>query len=414
LSIKELQPDFRHTDSYQEHLAARKKRLYIRRQLNIPLLLCSIAGVAIFLGAGKYWHEHKKLQLADVFLQRAEDLESQEKWPQAMAYLQRYLWIKPDDLDKRLQIIDLFEKGLQTPRDRSRLSTMLYEMLGLVPQRLDLRLRLAENLLALRDYSRAEGEARTVEESAQEGSTQQARAKRLIALSLFPRARASAGLHNRNANPVLSGTEKDQWARQAKGVSIGLAAQALADALEDFPGDVELAAVTAEFYRKYQSTLNSESLDAAKYADGVMERLLQKRSENPDALVSVYLYRTRYKLPEAQSQLTQSLQLAPNHHQALLLSAAEAVRQADSHQEALDAASGNLQKAIDAQPKDHRAYVLIARLLARTGDLDGSIKILQEGKQQVGASNIALGQELTSMLFEAKKIPPKRKPFWRS
>ena len=394
-------------DAGVERLAAQENGRSSHRQLNVPLLLFSLTLFAVLLVAGKFWHTHKKLQLADAFLQRADQLESEEKWPQAMTYLQRYLWINPDDLDKRLQLIDVFEKGVQSPRDQKRLSSMLYELLGLIPERTDLRLRLAKSFLAQRGYDKAEKEARTAIRSAGNDSTQLAQARRLIALSLYPRARESVGSLEENQSTQLSAKEKNNspWARRAEGVSIGSAAQALADSLEDLPGDIELATVTAEFYRRYQSTLNSKSLNAAKFADGVMERLLQEKSHDPDALVSNYHYRSRYKLVDAKACLAKALELAPDHSQALILNAAESARQADSPQEALDVARSNLLRAIDGQPKDNQAYIVLSRLQSRAGDLDGSIQTLQEGKQRVGASNFLLGRELTSRLFEAKKLP---------
>ena len=169
--------------------------------------------------------------------------------------------------------------------------------------------------------------------------------KRLIALSLYPRASESAGSGGEDSSAPSVLTESSSWARRAEGVSIELAAKALADSVEDFPGDVDLAAVTAEYYRKYQNVLNSENLDAAKFADGVMEKLLQEGSKDPDVLVRVYLYRTRYKLLDANTFLGRALQQAPDNYQALMLSTAEAVRKAKAPREALEAARVNLQKS---------------------------------------------------------------------
>ena len=61
-------------------------------------------------------------------------------------------------------------------------------------------------------------------------------------------------------------------------------------------------------------------------------------------------------------------------------------------------------KAIDAKPKGHQAYIVLAGLQASAGNLANSIKTLREGKEQVGPSNFLLGHELTSRLIEAKKL----------
>jgi len=405
LSVEEKQLDSPGLASERGGHAAQRRRRVFRRQLNVPLLVFSLVAVAIVLVACKALYNHKKLQLADVFLQRAEKLESQEKLPQAITYLQRYLWIKPNDLERRLQLIDVYEKGVKTPRERGRINSMLYEMLGLAPERNDLRLRLAENLLTLKDYSRAEKEARVAEKSSKEGSPEQAKAKRLIALSLYPRARKITGSEKENTASRKAGSEDKSWAQRSEGVSIESAARALADSWEDFPGDVDLASVTAEFHRQYQSLLQSESFDAVKYANSVMERLLKEKSKDPDAFVRVYLYRTRHNLPDAKSFLAESLRLDPNHHRALLLSAAISALDAKSPQDALSATSDKLQKAIEAQPKDQQAYLVLARLRARAGDIEGSIKALREGKQNIEVDSPVLGQELVAMLLQAKMLP---------
>ena len=382
-----------------------------------PLLLGSVTVAVILLIVGKYWHGARKLQLAEVFLERAETLQSEEKWSQAMTYLQRYLWIHPDDLDRRLQMIDVYERGIKTNRDRSRLSAMFYETLGMVPEhdpekapvRVDLRLRLAENLMSLGDYVRAEEQARNLARELQErsevDSTEYAKAKRLIALSLYPRARDFVGFGQKKPK---EGNPQEGALQQAEGVSVEDAASALADSLEDFPADVELASITANFYRKYRKHFerlgSSENFNPSNYADDVIERLLEKKGDDPDALVQVYLYRSRYIPANAEESLLKALELAPEHHQALLLNAVNIAQQAETPQDALNNAGESLNKAIEAQPLDSQGYVILARLMARAGDLNGSIKTLRQGKQRVGAGDFAIGHELVSRLFEAEEF----------
>ena len=405
---------YRHADPDLGSVAIQKKRRYLRRQLNVPLLLGSVTVAVILLIVGKYWHGERKLQLAEVFLERAETLQSEEKWSQAMTYLQRYLWIHPDDLDRRLQMIDVYERGIKTNRDRSRLSAMFYETLGMVPKhdpekapvRVDLRLRLAENLMSLGDYVRAEEQARNLARELQErsevDSTEYAKAKRLIALSLYPRARDFVGFGQKKPK---KGNPQEGALQQAEGVSVDDAASALADSLEDFPADVELASITANFYRKHFERLgSSENFNPSNYADDVIERLLEKKGDDPDALVQVYLYRSRYIPANAEESLLKALELAPEHHQALLLNAVNIAQQAETPQDALNNAGESLNKAIEAQPLDPQGYVILARLMARAGDLNGSIRTLRQGKQRVGAGDFAIGHELVSRLFEAEEF----------
>ncbi len=83
----------------------------------------------------------------------------QKDWGRAGEYWQRYLWLEPEDIDARLELIKAYRQNITTPRDRRRLTSILYYTIGRAPERIELRLQLAENLLELGDFKGADAKA---------------------------------------------------------------------------------------------------------------------------------------------------------------------------------------------------------------------------------------------------------------
>jgi hypothetical protein len=302
-----------------------------KRILNVRLLVVSLVLLGVCCAVGYLWHRHQAGQVAGSLLQRATALEQEEKWPEAAGYLSRYLRLEPGDTEARVRLITAVEQSGNTGPRGVRLVSLLYETLGSMPERGDLRLKLAQQLLDLQDYSGAEAEARTLLSSKSE--EEQRAARRIIAISLRARARRG-GL-----------------------VSIEQAAEALAAALADDPGDVAIAALTAELYRLYPGEAGPDA--TASEADEIMDRLVETAPDNPDALIARYKYRQRFGIENAKADLDAALALDADHVEALLLSAdAELIAGGkDSHQGVKE----KLLKVVQLEPQDPRGYIALAR-----------------------------------------------------
>src|SRR5688572_18403113 len=122
-----------------------------KRIVNIPLLAVSLAVIVVGGGLAGLWHRYQSNQVADTFMQRATALEEAGKWPEAANYFARYLQLEPADTDARLRLLAAVEKSDASGPGRYRLVTLLYQTLGELPERDDLRLKLAEQLLSLHD-----------------------------------------------------------------------------------------------------------------------------------------------------------------------------------------------------------------------------------------------------------------------
>ena len=139
------------------------RRRYV---VNRGLLLGTLAILAIALPSGFFWYKHQIGQTADALLVRAEQLEQERKWWKATTYYQRYLLVQPDDTAALVRMVEAYAQGQPTAGGIARLTQLLYRALGHAPERDDLRLMLAENLLKLGDHEEAESEAQKLASTA--------------------------------------------------------------------------------------------------------------------------------------------------------------------------------------------------------------------------------------------------------
>ncbi len=158
-----------------------KVRRKVRRIVNVRLLIASALVVLVGGVAGYFWHRHQSNQVAGSLLERATSLEQEEKWPEAVEYLARYLQVAPADTDARLRLIEAVEKSDPPGSANYRLVSLLYQSLGTLPERDDLRLKLAQLLLDRQDFAGAKMQSELLSQS-KNGATQIA-ARRILALS---------------------------------------------------------------------------------------------------------------------------------------------------------------------------------------------------------------------------------------
>ena len=330
-----------------------------RRVLNLRLLLVSVAiGSALSL-AGYGWYRYRYGQVAKAMVQRAAGLEKDGEWQKSAGYLNRYLQLRPDDLDARLRLVEAVEHSAQTDQQRKYLLGLLYQTLGLVPDRHDLRLKLANQLLASQDFAGAETAASKVETESPKEEDKRA-ARRIIALSLLARARVGGP------------------------ISIKVAADKLIGALAENPGDVELASQTAVLYRTHPQDVGTT--DAALKADSIMNSLVQANSGKTDALIARYMYRRRFgQAANARQDLDKVLLRDPDNVETLLLLANEDIQ--TGGEQNLSAGEQKLLKVSKLQPNDPRGPSGLARVYAAKGDPERTVDVLMKAHTHVEKSS---------------------------
>jgi len=349
-----------------------------RRTLNTPLLLASLAALVVAGGTALAVHSYFASRIASTFLQRAATLEEEQNWTAATAYLGRYLQLEPSDLEARLRLLSAVEKSATDPAGQRRLVSLLYQMTGSLPERIDLKVKLVEQLLATQRFKAAEEAA---QELLEVGDDSQRRiARRAIAVSKY-----ALSLENRD-------------------VTLEDAVESLQVALQGDPGDVVVATLTAQLYRDRADAIGPTATDAK--ADEIMDKLVAAKPDNVDALLARYNYRRRYQLREAQADLDAALKLAPDRLDVLLLAADADLR--SGHVNRRSKAEGELRNAIKIAPLDPRPYVGLARYLQATGQLEEAISVLKEGRGRLTDKNLDIDNLLTQYLIESGQLDEAR------
>ena len=358
------------------------------RIVNVRLLVTTVVVIGISVPMFLFWYRYQVNQTAHAFLNRAAQLEENAQWKEAAANLARYLQFHPDNVEQRLRLVtDLSRVEPQTPRSRRRLTVALYEVLGLAPDRHDMRLLLADNLLQLRQFTAAQELAEDVRNESNNADEQRS-ARRIIAMAMH----AQTGPGGR--------------------VRIEDALSELARAAFELPGDIELVSLVASVCREnpgipasvFQEIPGIDTnveQDAATVADQVMDRLVDVR-QNADALMARYQYRVKHGLAGADRDLQNALAIAPNHVDGLLAAAATELN-AGPQGDPLKAEE-LLRRVIEIEPRDSRGYTALARLLSASQDRDGAKQVLQQGRKKVGTDNPDINAQLLTAYLKSNEL----------
>ena len=167
---------------HQHTSANRSEKTRTKRQVNLRLLLVSAVILATVCPLGYLWYAYRINKVGAALLQRASSLEQQGQWPEAAEYLSRYTQFEPTDMDARVRLVGVVEHIAATAPQQRHLVALLYDTLGHVPDRTELRVKLAQQLLQLQDFHGAQTEAQKLLSS--EDRNVQRSGHRVVALAL--------------------------------------------------------------------------------------------------------------------------------------------------------------------------------------------------------------------------------------
>jgi tetratricopeptide (TPR) repeat protein len=258
----------------------------VRWQLNWPLVRATLLVVVILAPAAYLWHAYQLKRNSTQFLARADELEQQSRWRDAMTYIERYLQLHPDDVAARVRLARVFDRIADASPAKIPASERLFSIaVGLAPEEPGLRLRHAHRLAYLGRYDDALDE---VNESLRllEGDAD------ADALQL----RAVAGYGDARARGDFSTADK----------LIGNFRTAIA-ALTGSAEHVDLAMQLAELYRH---DLKEPEADARRAeADKVVDDMVAANAQRPAAWIARYLYHERHDGAGADTDLDRALEL---------------------------------------------------------------------------------------------------------
>ena len=311
---------------HEEGRPAEKRKT--KRQLNIWFLVGTLIAAAVLGPAAYFWREFQVRRTAKDFLIQAETLEAEENWSEAAGYLFRYLRLHPNDADARIRLAKAFDKSAaQNPQLMLRAVDLYYSALGVASEerKSELRARLAELLLEVglfyqdpRRISLAETEALALTETDEEGP----RGLRVLALARY-------------AQYSFGGRDAEHKVRDAdENLTVAyILAEEFEKALEQNPGDIDLANRLAWIYRS-EPLLLSEGKQALaedelqKLADDLMDQMVEANADDVTAHLARYRYRQEYGLTGAEDDLNRALELDPNDLETLSEAAVHSRREA--------------------------------------------------------------------------------------
>ncbi len=362
----------------------------------------------------------------------------------AMRYYLRYTELNPDDPEGPLSIARLSEKNGNLPAAIEWYATALRAAESQAdgwPKAAEVRNLRAERLLAwgqayqqeasrtgkqeYRDgaaarFRQAQEEAATVLDEENVEPENEAKARRTLALALF-------GLNELE--------ERESTASEVK--SIG---EALEEAFQQNTSDPELALALARVYRQFPELLSDDQLASFSpaseeeqkrqaAADKVMRQLVETveqdlseaadsdeaRAQAANARLSRYRYLSIYGLPDADADLKRALELAPNSANVHLLAGWRLIQEATSPQssephslvvrkEKLDEARQHFLTAKDSEFGNVAAYLGLAEVYRRLGNIDEAVNAYRLGLQNVGETDWELNVGLISSLVDAQKL----------
>ncbi len=188
-------------------------------------------------------------------------------------------------------------------------------------------------------------------------------------------------------------------------VSISDAAKSLEASLQDNPGEVAIAALTASIYRQYSDQIGPSA--TADKADQIMDELVAADPRNVEALVARYKYLSQYHPERARADLDAALVQDPDHVESLLLDIEAALSSGDTAR--LAPAKANGKRLIAHHPLDPRGYIGVARIEASEGAIESAIDTLTAGRKSISSVDLDLDFALAGLLIDSQKMADAKK-----
>lgn len=329
------------------------------RKLNARLLVVTIVVLAIGIPAVYFWHDAQTYKLSQGLLEYGDQMATEENWKEASDAYFRVWEIRRDPvlLGKLAPAYDKFAV------DRNRLGVIgsYQRAVGALPNRIDLRHRLAELLLLDGQNQLALEQAEKILSLAdQDPQAIKWRALALLALQ-------------RNGQPIESDVLKE-----------------LQNAYVLQQDDRQLALTLAEYIR---STLKAQDdSELARMADAVIDRLVATDPDNAGMHFTRYKYRVRHGLPGFREDLATAAMLEPDDPDIVEQAAWDALRDAVGNRSngAYLTARELFTRLIELKPHDDVGY----RGLGDTeylfmGDLEQALIVWNKGREK-SSNNLPL------------------------
>ena len=352
--------DYSFRYSYGRHHSgySRDRRL---RQLNVPIAIISLLMMVIGIPAIYFWHDYQIKRLSVSLWDYGEKKAAEKDWEEAAAAFYRSWEIRQDPrlLADAVKAYD----NLVARYDRPGLIAAYQRAIGGLPERLDLRTRLAELLLLERQNKLALTHAENVLAKDPKNLT----AQRCRAIALLAMFRSNQPLHDVDVLKELERVYVQQ------------------------PGDFDLvAALTSHIRDDLRAPGDSE---LSRRADRAMDRLVALRPRSVRARMLRYRYRSKHGLAGAKEDIAQAVLLAPENAQVLKEAAVGALRDAAANLNQGDYLTARqlFKEYIALRPTDEAGYLGLGDVeFLVQGNTEHAIAVWNQGRKQARESLVLL------------------------
>jgi exosortase len=355
--------------------------------------------IALLLGAAAipaatFWHEARQNHSVDRFLRRADQLEQDGKPAEALVYLDRYLRVR-DNLDVRVRFAETADRVISSPLRRLHVMEIYRETWQRAPEKIELGIRAGDIGIDLNRFDEAVAIADQLEAANLANPDQAAKAKaaaaRIKALALLGRANA----------PDVVGSASEWQAIVA----------AFNEAIQRNPHDIDLAVRLADIER--HRLRQPAAAQRQKQADAVIDAMLARSADRPEAWLARYVYRKSLKAAgepvsgDADADLDKAIEIGKQYPEKerddVLLYAGQ---RASDRKDAV-AAKQFFEQATHVRPTDFRGWLRLGELAAADGTEASraqAVEIWTKGLESVGRCEIDLVMPLSAALIQLKRF----------
>lgn len=327
------------------------------RTLNFKLLIGTIVFFLVAVPATYLWHDYQTKQLSATLWEYGKQQAAEENWKVASAAFYR-VWDIQKDPKLLGDAVAAYDK-LAANSDRPGVIAAYQRAIGGLPERLDLRVRLAELLTAERQYKSALLQTDKVLAA----DPNHLAARKWRALALLGTMRNKQPVHDVDVLEELKRAYIDQQS------------------------DFEIAAALVSHIRDDLHAQNGSEL--AAQADGVVNRLVAANPRSVRARIVRYNYRVRHQLPGAKRDIEQAVLLDPKNPAVVSQAAWDSLRDAAKGWKESDYLTARqlFKELISLAPKNEAGYLGLGDTeFLVAGNMQRAIEIWSRGREQAGDS----------------------------
>lgn len=392
-------------------------------RINRKLVIGTLAILALGIPTIHLLHSWQMTKVHRAMLQRVDSLRDEGKIGPAIELMDKYLRYKPEDAEKRVDLVELFHQKATSPAEVLSLVTLQYSTLGLCESNAKLNDRigtlrrdLTERLIQVGRYEDAVEQIHLGSNSALDASLEKQLARSRMGLLLAKRS---------DVVSRYSKTSDPDWLKQFDAMH---PADLLARSLIDIPGDLELTELFVELCFGDQEALKNALLatdsmtDLQNRAKRKVEESLSKQPESPGAWLLNFRVMALLNQDLSRADVEIAVQRFPDNPQVQKEAALYFLRLALSEKERPDSPSNDAYRENDltraedilssltasSRSRDASLYLAMGEVLEQKGKIKDAIRVWMDGTRVCSAPTWELYVRIAQKYLLDGELPQAR------